>query len=96
MPSSSFPNPIVVQFYLPPTASLNKDFLKQVLCDEKQLLRKEDVVYIEVPHYDELSVRQLWPQFAGDADVTKYFPDEFPQGKGPPREYFFNVINTVQ
>ena len=96
MPSLFLTHPIVVQYYLPPDSALNKDFLKQVLAGEKELLRKDDVAYIEVPHYDELSVKQLWPQFAGDAEVTKYFPDKFPPGKGPGRDYFFNVVNTVQ
>ena len=24
-----------------------------------------------------------------------YFPDKFPVGKGPPRQYFFDILNTV-
>ena len=24
-----------------------------------------------------------------------YFPDKYPKDKGPPREYFFNILNTV-
>ena len=24
-----------------------------------------------------------------------YFPDIYPKNKGPPRTYFFNVLNTV-
>ena len=75
---------------------MNKDFLKLILAGEKELLKKEEVAFIEVPHYDELSVKALWPQFQQDRDITKYFPDVFPEGRGPPREYFFNVLNTVQ
>ena len=26
--------------------------------------------------------------------MMKYFPDKYPAGKGPPRDYFFNVLNT--
>ena len=74
---------------------MNKDFLKQVLAGEKELLRKDAVAFIEVPHYDELSVKALWPQLAGDESVAKFFPDKFAEGKGPGREYFFNVVNTV-
>ena len=66
-----------------------------MLADQKQLIRKEDVSYIEVPHYDELSVKQLWPQFNGDDLLVRYFPDEYPKDKGPPREYFFNILNTL-
>ena len=49
-----------------------------------------------VPHYDELSVKALWPHVKKDADFTKYFPDTYPAGKGPPRQYFFDVLNTLQ
>ena len=58
-------------------------------------MRKAAVVHIEVSRYDEVSVKQLWPQFKKDADMSIYFPDKYPIGKGPPREYFFNVLNTV-
>ena len=50
----------------------------------------------KVPQYEELSVKALWPQVQGDEDVSKYFPDQFAVGKGPGRDYFFNVLNTVQ
>ena len=85
-----------MQYYLPPTGTINKDFLKQILAEEKQLLKKSEMVFIQVPHYEELSVKALWPQVAGDEEISKYFPDQFAVGKGPGREYFFNIINTVQ
>ena len=25
----------------------------------------------------------------------RYFPSTYPKGKGPPRDYFFNVLNTL-
>ena len=75
---------------------MNKDFLKQVLVGQKELMKKEAVSSIQVPHYDEISVKALWPQFSDDPNITKYFPDVFPAGKGPPRDYFFNILNTVQ
>ena len=49
------------------------------------LMKKNDVQKISVPHYDELSVKALWPQFKKDVEFTKYFPDSYPAGKGPPR-----------
>ena len=50
---------------------------------------------VKVPHYDELSVKRLWPMLIKDAEFTKYFPDKYPPGKGPPREYFFDILNTL-
>ena len=66
-----------------------------MLAGKKQLLKKAEIRTIQVPHYDELSVKAIWPQFKKDEAMAKYFPDKFPIGKGPPREYFFNVLNTV-
>ena len=40
---------------------LNKDFLKQVLAEEKQLLKKSEVVTRKVPQYEELAVKHIWP-----------------------------------
>ena len=37
---------------------VNKDFLKDVLAGKKELLKKDKVAFIQVPHYDELSVRK--------------------------------------
>ena len=48
-----------------------------------------------MPHYDELSVKNLYPQFSKDAEFMALFPDSYPKGKGPPRDYFFNVLNTM-
>ena len=74
---------------------INKDWLKDVLAGRKQLLKKSEVQPIKVPFYDELSVKALWPQFKKDAEFLQYFPDKYPQDRGPPRDYFFNVLHTV-
>ena len=55
-----------------------------------------DVRPIQVPHYDELSVKSMYPEFKKDEVFMSYFPDKYPAGKGPPREYFFNVLNTLR
>ena len=75
---------------------IGKDFLKDVLVGKKQLLKKAEVRYVQVPHYDELSVRKIYPMFKKDPVFQSYFPDKYPVGKGPPRGYFFNVLNTLE
>ena len=84
-----------LQFYLPPEGLVNKDFLKDVLVGKKQLFKKAEIKDINVPHYDELSVKALYPQFKKDPIFMSYFPDKYPAGKAPPRDYFFNVLNTL-
>ena len=56
--------------YLPDEAVVNKDFLKDVFAGRKQLLEKAQVKYVQVPHYDELSVRRLWPDLKKDANFA--------------------------
>ena len=48
-----------------------------------------------MPFYDELSVRNLWPDFKKDTNFMSFFPSKYPKDKGPPREYFFNILNTL-
>ena len=74
---------------------MNKDFLKEVLAGKKQLMKKAEVKYVTVPHYDELSVKGLYPMFTKDAEMMAYFPSKYPKGKQAPRDYFFNILATL-
>ena len=85
----------VVQLYLPPDICLNKDFLKDVLAERKQLFRLEQVKFVTVPLYDELSLKNLGPQMENDAQFTSFFPDNMPRGRSIDRSYFFNVLHTL-
>ena len=80
---------------MPGEKQVDKDFLKAILANEKKLLKKKSVDYISVPHWAELAVNKLWPQMKTDAAFNIYFQDEYPDVKGPCREYFFNILNTI-
>ena len=75
---------------------MTKDFIKAIFAGQKQLLKKSELRSIEVPHYEELSVKNIYPSMRKDDVFQSYFPDKYPKGKAPPREYFFNVLNTLQ
>ena len=81
--------------YLPPDICINKDFLKDVLAEKKHLLRLDQVKWINVPLYDELSLKNLGPQMCNDDQFTQFFPDNMPKGRSIDRTYFFNVLNTI-
>jgi len=74
---------------------LNKDFLKLVLKNEKALLKMSEVSHINVPAYDELAIKKIYPFLRNDQNFMRYFPDKLPKGRLPDREYFWNVLNTV-
>ena len=85
-----------LQLYVPPEKYINKDFLKQVLAEEKQLLSNNDVKAVNVPLYDELSVKKFYPMVLGDKEVMKYLPDPTPDMRLPDRKFFFNILNTLK
>ena len=39
---------------------INKDMLKEILSGNKALLKLKDVRFIQVPRYDEISVKNLY------------------------------------
>ena len=85
-----------VQLYLPPEYMMNKDFLKEVLTEDKFLLKLDEVSRINVPLYDELSVINIWPMMKEDEKIMLYFPSKMAKGRVPDREYFFNILNTFR
>ena len=80
---------------MPPASMITKDFLRQILNEEKKLIKNTDIKTITVPKYDELSVVNLLPRVKDNAEVMIYFPDRLPKGKTISREYFFDVLNTI-
>ena len=80
---------------MPPKSQVNKDFLKQVFAEQKLLLKKKNVDFIDVPKYDELSVKNLWPMLSKDKKFIAFFPDNWAESKGPSRKFFFDILNTV-
>ena len=60
---------------------INKDFLKEVLTERKSLMPLSQVKFINVPLYNELSIKNLGPMMAAEADFMRYFPDTLPAGR---------------
>ena len=46
--------------------------------------------------YEELSVKNIYPMLMKDKEFQQYFPDHYAKGKGPNRDYFFNLLATLQ
>jgi hypothetical protein len=59
------------------------------------LLRIDQIRQINIPAFDELSVKRLWKDVSEDDDLAKYFPDKIEGNMLPERKYFFTVVNTV-
>jgi hypothetical protein len=50
---------------------------------------------VNVPLYDELSVKNLWPEMIQYPEFRRYMPDHLPKGRQIDRSYFFNVMMTL-
>ena len=85
-----------MQLYVPPAKMVNKDFIKAVLTEQKSMLPLSEVKWVNVPHYDELSVKAFLPKFTGDGEFMKYIPDITMESRIPARDYFWNILNTVR
>jgi len=74
---------------------MNRDFLRKVLKGQKRLLPMKDVRAIVVPKFDELAVTKVFPLLQDNAAFMSYFPDALPKGRVVSRDYFWNVLNTI-
>ena len=66
------------------------------MSEDKQLLPMGKVKFINVPLYDELSVKKFYPMFQKDEEVMRYMPDPTPDMRVPDRKYLFNILNTLK
>ena len=69
--------------------------MRAVLIGEKKLLKVSERRSVNVPFYDELAVKTIFPKFKRDPEVMKYLQDTYPKDRYPDREYFYTVLNTV-
>ena len=58
-------------------------------------MKNEDIKFINMPKYDELSVKNLYSKFAEYPYFLDYFPDSFPKGWTPDRDYVMKIYNTL-
>ena len=72
-----------------------KDYAKDIFAEKKELIKKKNVLQIDVPKFDELSVKNLYDELLSLQNMSKYFPDKYPKGRQCDRDYLFNVANTL-
>ena len=75
---------------------VNKDFLKLIFAEKKQLMPLSELRTVSVPKYDELSIKEVYPHIEKDLILKQYFPDAYPKGREPDRSYMFNILNSVK
>jgi hypothetical protein len=64
-----------VGLYLPSYCWTKISFIKDILRNKKQVLRQTEVKHIEVPHYEELSVKNLYADAVKDNLVRSFLQE---------------------
>ena len=62
-----------------PYHQVTKDFLKDVIQENKKLLRMSEVKFVNVPTFDEIAVKHLYSAVVKMEGMAAYFPDKFPK-----------------
>jgi hypothetical protein len=71
--------------------------MRDVLADKKLHLKQNEVIRLDIPAYQELSVKNLYEDALKDPVLTKYLPTkEQLSNKLPEREFFFGVLCTLR
>ena len=74
---------------------LNKGWMKEIFAGRKKLFKRIKVDFIDVPKYDEISVKALYDKLITFEGMSFYFPVKYPKGRQADRDYFFNIANTL-
>ena len=83
----------VVNVILPTMKGTKLSFMRDVLADKKLHLKQNEVIRLDIPAYQELSVKNLYEDALKDPVLTKYLPTkEQLSNKLPEREFFFGVL----
>ena len=72
-------------------------YLRYVLSDKKLHLKQIEVIRMEIPAYQELSVKNLYEDAMKDEVLSKYLPSpEQLSGRLPEKDFFYGVICTLR
>jgi hypothetical protein len=72
-------------------------FMRDILSEKKLHLKQNEVIRLEIPSYEEISVKNLYPDAMKDPVLSKYLPSkEQVSNKLPERDFFFGVLCTLR
>jgi hypothetical protein len=87
----------LVNVFLPSMHGTKLGFMRDILSEAKLFLRQNDVNHMEVPCYQEISVKNLYEDAMKDELLVKYLPTrEQLSGRLPERDFFFGLLCTLR
>ena len=87
----------LVNVFLPSMQGTKLSYLRDILSDKKLHLKQNEVIRMEIPAYQELSVKNLYEDAMKDEVLSKYLPSpEQLSGRLPEKDFFYGVICTLR
>ena len=87
----------LVNVFLPSMHGTKVSFMRDILSEAKLYLRQNEVNRMEVPCYQEISVKNLYEDAIKDELLARYLPTkEQLSGRLPEREFFFGLLCTLR
>ena len=72
-------------------------FMRDILSDKKLHLKQNEINHMEVPAYQEISVKNMYEDAMADDLLSKYLPTkEQLAGRLPERDFFFGIVGTLR
>ncbi len=65
---------IIVNVFLPSMKATKLSFMRDILSEKKLHLKQNEVIRLEIPSYQEISVKNLYEDAMKDAELSKYLP----------------------
>ncbi len=62
--------------FLPSLHGTSLDFMREILSEKKRHLKVNEVIHLEVPNYQELSIKNLYDDALADPELQKYLPSK--------------------
>ena len=71
--------------------------MRDIFAEKKLHLKQNEVIRLDIPAYQEISVKNLYEDALKDPMLSKYLPTkEQLSNKLPEREFFFGVLFTMR
>ena len=82
---------------MPSQKGTKLSFLRAIFCNQKKALKQVNVHNVVVPHYEELSVKNLYADAMNDKLIKDYLPElEQNSNRFPERNFFFGILGTLK
>jgi hypothetical protein len=86
---------VELEYHLPPKSYITWPYMIMIVKGEKKLLKSLDITLTaQLPRFEQLSMKRIWPKFSKRKDILVYMPI-LGENSYPPRRYFFEILHSA-